>query len=304
MEYRSNGKLMITGEYLALDNALVFALPTKKGQSLEVVSKIGSGIISWNSFTNEHENWFYLKIIIKTFEILETSDSKIANTLIKVLKSANNLSSSQLQNDLDYTIETKLEFPQNWGLGSSSTLINNIALWFNIDAFMLHFSVFNGSGYDVACGSATKGICYQINNRKPIVKPIEFNPLFSDSIYFVYLNQKQNSYNEIKNYKKNLNESEIKKAVEEISKISEKIIAVESLESFEGLLNLHEEITATVLKRKTIKELLFSDYSKGIVKSLGAWGGDFVLVTGKYSDLEYFKTKGYNTIVSYADMIL
>ena len=34
MKFNSNGKLMLTGEYLALDNALVLTLPTKFGQSL------------------------------------------------------------------------------------------------------------------------------------------------------------------------------------------------------------------------------------------------------------------------------
>ena len=32
-----------------------------------------------------------------------------------------------------------------------------------------------------------------------------------------------------------------------------------------------------LLDTKTIKELLFPDFS-GTIKSLGAWGGDFVLV--------------------------
>ncbi len=295
---------MLTGEYLALDNALVLALPTKFGQSLEVKFKEGKGILSWNSFTNENRNWFYLSLKIDEFKILETSDIKIATTLIKILKSANTISSNKMNNNLDYSISTALEFPQDWGLGSSSTLISNIALWFQIDALQLHFSVFNGSGYDVACGSSFTGISYLINHKKPIVKPIDFNPHFSNSIYFVHLNQKQNSYNEIKNYKQNLNVSQLGKAVEAVSKITEKIISVESLSEFENLLNQHEKITATILKRKTIKELLFNDYTKGIVKSLGAWGGDFVLVTGNETDIDYFKKKGYKTIVPYSDMIL
>lgn len=43
-----------------------------------------------------------------------------------------------------------------------------------------------------------------------------------------------------------------------------------------------------------------------MVKSLGAWGGDFVLVS---NDLDmdyvkkYFQSKGYNNIISFNDMI-
>ena len=295
---------MITGEYLALDNALVLALPTKMGQSLEVESEDGEGIVTWNSLTNENKRWFYLKLGLKSFEVIETSDAKIAKTLIKVLKSASNLNPNLLNSNTNYSINTILDFPQNWGLGSSSTLISNVAGWFKIDALELHFSVFNGSGYDVACGSSKKAITYKINNQKPIVTQVDFNPKFSASIYFVYLNQKQNSYNEIKNYKKALNPSEINKAIDSISSITKKVLVTESLNNFEALLNQHEEITAAILKRKTIKELLFNDYSKGIVKSLGAWGGDFVLVTGNQQDLEYFINKGYKTIVPYSDMIL
>ena len=34
-------------------------------------------------------------------------------------------------------IETQLDFLRNWGLGSSSTLINNIAQWANVNPFDL-----------------------------------------------------------------------------------------------------------------------------------------------------------------------
>jgi hypothetical protein len=54
---------------------------------------------------------------------------------------------------------------------------------------------------------------------------------------------------------------------------------------------------------KTVKEALFPDF-KGIIKSLGAWGGDFVLVISKENPNEYFIAKGYETIIPYDQMIL
>jgi hypothetical protein len=52
---------------------------------------------------------------------------------------------------MGYNITTHLNFPKKWGLGTSSTLINNIAQWLQIDAFTLLNNSFGGSGYDIAC---------------------------------------------------------------------------------------------------------------------------------------------------------
>ena len=53
----------------------------------------------------------------------------------------------------------------------------------------------------------------------------------------------------------------------------------------------------------TIKEELFPDYN-GSIKSLGGWGGDFVMVTARENTLTYFNEKGYDTILSYSEMAL
>ena len=55
------------------------------------------------------------------------------------------------------------------------------------------------------------------------------------------------------------------------------------------------------MQNDTIKYKLFSDYP-GAIKSLGAWGGDFVLATRKQA-IDYFPLKGYKTIYSWDDMI-
>ena len=53
----------------------------------------------------------------------------------------------------------------------------------------------------------------------------------------------------------------------------------------------------------------FSAYQRhlgfnGVIKSLGAWVGDFILVIAKENPSGYFKERGFRTIVSYKDMIL
>lgn len=58
-----------------------------------------------------------------------------------------------------------------------------------------------------------------------------------------------------------------------------------------------------ILEIRTIKEVAFPDF-KGVVKSLGAWGGDFVMAIAKEDPKDYFVSKGYETILTYDEMIL
>ena len=103
------------------------------------------------------------------------------------------------------SVTTNLEFPEDWGLGTSSTLIYNIAKWANVDPFVLNKVSFNGSGYDIACANATLPIYYQLSDNKPIVKAAPFNPPFAKNIYFVYLRFKKDTRQGI-THKKNTNQ--------------------------------------------------------------------------------------------------
>ena len=51
-----------------------------------------------------------------------------------------------------------------------------------------------------------------------------------------------------------------------------------------------------------IKTILFNDY-KGEIKSLGAWGGDFVLAAGPNNSKEYFQKKGYKIVFSFKEIL-
>ena len=77
-----------------------------------------------------------------------------------------------------------------------------------------------------------------------------------------------------------------------------------SLSHFEELLLKHEQLIAHLIKLPMVSTSLFPDYKDGITKSLGGWGGDFMLVTGTAERMDYFKEKGYTTIIPYQDMIL
>ena len=63
-----------------------------------------------------------------------------------------------------------------------------------------------------------------------------------------------------------------------------------------------KEIFFIECKKKTIKEELFIDYP-GEIKSLGAWGGDFILAAGPSDSNKYFEKKGFKTVIRFMDML-
>ena len=299
--FYSNGKLLITGEYLVLDGAKALALPTKYGQYL----KVGSGKnreILWTSFDKDKSIWF--QEIISFSEIIKykkTGNQSVKSTLIEILHEAFLLNPKFLNSSKGYSISTELTFPKFWGLGTSSTLINNIAQWLEINAFELLKNSFGGSGYDIACAQNNLPIFYQIIDGKPEVEIVNFNPDFFENLYFVYLNQKQSSKTAIASYYKKQNN--LSAVIPEINKITVEIAEAIPVEKFQELLQKHENIMSDILEIPTVKNSLFSDFN-GTVKSLGAWGGDFVLVVSNENPTAYFKAKGFETIIAFSDMIL
>lgn len=300
--FYSNGKLLITGEYLVLDGAKAFALPTKFGQNLIVEESEGQKI-RWKSFDSDQSIWFedsimYTSIVKK--ERFNETDS-IKNTLIEILHEAYLMNPSFITSTKGYLITTELSFPKFWGLGTSSTLINNIAQWLQIDAFELLKRSFGGSGYDIACAQNNMPIVYQLLNQKPMVEKIIFNPSFTNQIFFIYLNIKQNSKTAISSYYKN--QVNIEKYIPVIDTITNKVIEAATVEEFQIAMQNHEIQMSAVLERITIKEMLFPDFD-GVIKSLGAWGGDFVMSVSKENPLNYFNGKGFEIVIPYDEMIL
>ncbi|WP_435623524.1 GYDIA family GHMP kinase [Flagellimonas sp.] len=298
-EFYSNGKLLLSGEYAILDGALGLAVPTKYGQSLTVKS-IEKPILLWKSLGHEGNLWFEAEFTIDNFTINNATDSEVAHTLQALLMEAKKQNRNFLSGDTGFRAESHLTFPRNWGLGSSSTLINNIAQWAKIDAYHLLWNAFGGSGYDIACAQHDYPITYALKDRRPIAKTAHFNPTFKDSLFFVYLNQKQSSKEAIEAYRKQSFDKT--KLVQDISLLTQKMIAVNSLDVFQKLLEEHEALLSKVLGIKPVQKKLFPDYP-GTIKSLGAWGGDFIWVTGGEKTKEYFISKGFETVISYSEMV-
>lgn len=308
MNFYSNGKLLLTGEYVVLDGAKALAIPTSYGQEMQVITH-NLPQIQWKSLNEKNEVWFDCILSTVDFEIKKVDFSlnhkneiqQLVNNLKAIFQEIRNLKSDFLTDKKGVNIVTKLNFPRNWGLGSSSTLINNLANWADVNPYLLLKNTFGGSGYDIACAEYKNPIVYQLINDKSLVMEVDFNPSFKNQLFFIHLNKKQNSRDGIEMYKKNKNNLKIE--IEEISTLTEQILTSSDIQTFEKLLHLHEQIIGKISNQKPIQNLYFNDYF-GQIKSLGAWGGDFILATGNENTPDYFIKKGFQTILPFEQMRL
>lgn len=303
-EFYSNGKLLITAEYLVLDGSEALAVPTKMGQYLVVEPVSESQEIYWESQDADGTVWYSNTIPIKTIterNPLYTHDA-ITETLLNILNEAHSVNKTIFAKGMGYRITTKLTFPRQWGLGTSSTLINNVAQWFGIDAFELLHNSFGGSGYDIACAQTNSPITYKLIDGSAKVTSVSFLPLCKENLFFVYLNVKRNSREAIESYRQKQISAT---AIHQFSGFTQQALQITDLQTFQTLIDTHEQELSQLLKVTTIKQELFSDFS-GSIKSLGAWGGDFILVATQETQkaMNYFRQKGYETILSYNEMVL
>lgn len=294
----SPGKLMLTSEYVAVDGALVLAVPTKPGQEF-FYTETGDqrALIFWEA---EHQNLPWLEIVIdyRKWQIIETNNIKAAEFIIKVLKNVQSLSVTQLKSDTSYHIRTNLQFPPDFGLGSSSTLMNNLAEWANIDAFTLNEISLGGSGYDVAVAKEKSAVMYSRFPERRYEK-IDFRPDFRDQLLFIHLNQKQDSREGISHYRSKPRSAEM---IDFYTDLTKTIVDCTSLEMFADLMTIHEQKLSNFLQVPTVKEKYFQN-CPSFVKSLGAWGGDFVL-TSKFGDYkDYFKKQGFTKVFDWSELI-
>ena len=294
----SNGKLLISGEYVILDGALSLAAPTLFGQYLEIIED-DSKYIKWTSKNSNGKVWFKCKIFSENLELIKSSSSKISNTLIEIIKNIRVFNPNFLTNS-GANITTKLTFDKDWGLGSSSTLISNLSKLAEIDPYKLNNKIFNGSGYDIACAESNSPLLFSIVENKKHIKEVCFWPVFHENIYFVYLNRKQNSLTEVKKYKKIKPSKEL---LSEVSEITKNILNCSDHKIFNELICSHEQIISKLISKTTIKKELFNDFN-GEIKSLGAWGGDFIMASSEDNPLNYFKNKGYNTVFKFSDLLI
>ena len=306
--FRANGKLLLSGEYFVLEGAAALALPTKLGQTLEVEEVAAAfpnftPVLHWHSLDHEHQTWFEATFALPTLDIMQQTNEATANRLQKLLRTATQLNPAFLSPTIGYRVTTRLEFPRAWGLGTSSTISHLIAQWSHTDPYALNASTFGGSGYDIACAAATQPIIYQLREGHPHVEITTFRPSFRNNLYFVHLGKKKDSREAIKHFRE-LPEFERMIAAPQVSAFTMLMKNAPSLRSFQSVVEEHERLVSRTLRIPRAQILHFPDYW-GSIKSLGAWGGDFVLATSDRSTERtryYFTSRGFDTVLGFTDL--
>lgn len=295
----SPGKLLITSEYFVLDGSLSLAVPTKYGQDLcyEFIDDHQS-IIIWKAF---HQNilWLEAKIDYKNWNILETNNKEASLFILKVLKNIESISTKKFEKILSYVINTNLEFPSDFGLGSSSTLMSNLAQWAEIDPFVLNEMSLGGSGYDVAVAIEKLAILYQLAEGKRSVQKVNYDPDFKDELILIHLNKKQDTREGISLYK---TKEKSQVLIDEFTQITKDVFEAKKLEDFALNMEKSEKLIGDFLNISPVKEKFFSD-CPSFVKSLGAWGGDFVLSSKFPKYKEYFRDKGFASVFGWSELV-
>lgn len=320
-QYYGHGKIMLTGEYLSLMGAKVLALPTKLGQTMVVRTRpSNSPILYWKGIDCEGKVWFACKFELWHFQVESFEPSELDSNipvldpdkiyyLQELLRAARQINPHFLRDEEDIFVETHLDFPLDWGLGSSSSLIYNVAQWAYVSPFKLSALISKGSHYDIACAQSLTPIIYQLDLNQdeptPTWQSVSFDPAFKENLYFLYRGNKMDTASEIKRFK-DLEHSVdfINKSIKEVTDISYTMLETKSLDQFSHLIERHEEIVASVIDQPPVKLKYYADFD-GSMKSLGAWGGDFALVATRrpYEYLKEYFVKDKKTVVLTYDML-
>ena len=256
------------------------------------------GILDWNAFS-PNGLWFACELSLPGFEIVSTTDEAKAVVLQKIFQTIQQLKPEfEIPSSLD--VQTRTTFNKEWGMGSSSTLIANLASWSGVDAFRLNELIFNGSGFDIACATANSPILYTKGKTPELVTR---NYPFADKLYFVYSGKKKATQNEVIRFLKN--EEITSEDIGRIDRLTDQFASAATLNEFQKLMTEHEKVVSELLGTPTIKSTYFSDFS-GEIKSLGAWGGDFYLVATNLSEPDvrkYFQRKNLSVVFRWGELI-
>lgn len=304
--YYGHGKLLLSGEYFVMDGAQALALPTTVGQSMRVKYRPSyQPTLNWKSFDHSGKIWFESDYEFWHFQPIKLQENNPTQAQLSLVLNAVRAQNPHfLRDDVDVFVETKIEFPLEWGLGSSSTFLYNIAQWAYVSPFELLKKTIGGSGYDIACAQAMGPILFRKDEGKPQWEAVSFNPSFKDNLYFLYLGQKQSSASEVLKYKERMIAGK-EQIVNDLSLLTREMLSARELQTFNKVIRTHEDIIARALNYEKIRDQQFSDYW-GEVKSLGAWGGDFALVTSDRTPSEtrdYFSAKNLNTLIPFGEIV-
>ena len=294
MDYYASGKLLLFGEYFVLKGSGGLAIPLKFSQKMQV-DNLQENFFKWTSKHNQNV-WFACGFS-NELEIINTSDGTKAEILIALLKIIKERKPSLFKSVLQFN--TEIDFPLEWGLGSSSTFISLLSQWSEINPYLLLENSFGGSGYDVACASSNTPIIYDMESHQSV--PVYLFPKITSKLLFVYSGKKQNSRKEVMQFNSlHISENQLEK----MRAIIVSAAKATQIDAFEEAMEESENLLSPLLNSTTIKDKYFSDYPF-CIKSLGAWGGDFFMATFRKENeaRSYFAEKGYSVLFNYNEII-
>ena len=279
--YFSHGKVLLAGEYAVLAGVEALAFPTRIGQWQHVWEMPAKGVskMVWQSKDADGSVWFECRIDTDIMHATETTDEGTSDTLIKLLREIQ-LVNPALFEHRNIRIETQCEFNRTFGLGSSSTMVCNLAKWSGMDAFKLQKSVFGGSGYDIAVGMLGKPVVYWLEEDRPCWSNWQFPGQLSQDWFLAFPGEKQNSRESLNAVHEKLDL--MSRDVALLQQMNACIGAIKqprSLPMLEAMLEMWQALLGQRLELpRAYDNLGVSAVKGGVCKYLGAWGGDVLLV--------------------------
>lgn len=300
--FRAHGKLLITSEYMVMFGALALALPLRLGQWLMLRPSGNRNRFSWVAKTGGQE-WFSAEFNPETIQITRTSHTEKAEYLARLIRSCIELRPSFQEDLYKWSAVTDLEFSPHWGFGSSSTLTAILADWAEVNPFDLHFMVSDGSGFDVACAIAEGPINYRLRDQAPHYRHVPFDPPFADQIYFAWLGKKQSTGNHLEKVATHLQVDY--ETIHRFSCMTKAMMETVELKEFRDLMAEHEEVLSEILNVEPVSRTLLNQLP-GTVKSLGAWGGDHVMIATDASEkdiMNFLAERKITTVHKYRNLV-
>jgi len=300
--FYANGKLLFTSEFMILHGAKALAVPLKKGQSLTLRPKETEDCLRWEARYGP-VTWFETTLKLPGLSIINTMSQARSETLVFMLQKLLEIHPGFKKELEENDVVTELEFDPAFGFGSSSTLTSLMAQWAEIDPMQLHFRISKGSGYDVACAGSETALLYQVINEMPVSEPVDFNPPFADQMWLVYLGHKQDSAQSVAAFLERYKPDQAD--IDRFSQLTCSFLKATDTNEFGEVITEHEQRLAEILNMPPVGETIFPDLD-GYAKSLGAWGGDFVLLVTDWSEKklsDYLEAKGIDQWFAFNELI-
>lgn len=143
----------------------------------------------------------------------------------------------------------------------------------------------------------------QAPDLRPHIQPITFQPGFHEHLLFVYTGKKQSTDHSIRQFWQRSNATE--NYLNEISECTRQLTSATDLKTFMEVMHRHEQVISGLLGEEPVQSSRFSGFS-GQTKSLGAWGGDFILAAANdpQQARKFFTDKGLSLHFSFHELLL